>query len=52
MEQHNDLVGKAALKKLVDLLNRPYGDSATNATATVVTPQWVEAYTMKTKKNL
>jgi len=52
MDQHNDIVGEAALKKLVDLLNRPEGSAAPHVTATIVTPQWVEAHTMKSKKGL
>ena len=52
MEQHNDLVGEEAVKKLYDLLNRQE-DSAPHQTAsTIVTPQWVEAQTMPARKSM
>ena len=45
MDQHNELVGEAAVKKLSDLLNRNTFEDSENITATLITPQWIDSET-------
>ena len=49
MNQHNDVVGELAVRRLAEFLNAPHSD-INYPTATIVSPEWIESKTISKRQ--